>query len=479
MTLRIRIVLTSLLAAALAATGLYLAVQSLRARDRATTLDRIARSSMTQHAKDACEAYPNWFLAGPREAAPTREERNQPDADVHLPRPSTKELPLEFFAYNEQFEASSTAGPRFPVDFKRAMRATPPIESISGPFVTDAGPGVQLARFTGRSPGPCAVVLFRIRPVPYEQAEAVWLFSQLLAVSFAVALLVAFPVVRRVRQLAQVARESAAQEYASMARVTGHDEVSSIGAIFNEAAVDIRRRVADSKEREEALRRFVSNVTEEVAEPLGGLEDALGEINRDGSAPAAVADRLRAAVRDAHALTTRLLNLAVVVRLRTGRDRSLREPVDMNAIAAGVVTERAALARSEGVTITSALPDPPAVIDGDPVLFERAVANLVDNAILCNRPGGRVVVEIARYERRGRFSLRVTDTGRGVSDEEFAALTAVRRFRGDEGRVREPGAPGLGLAVAREIAERYGYQLELRRPPAGGFEAEIAGTGTA
>jgi signal transduction histidine kinase len=67
----------------------------------------------------------------------------------------------------------------------------------------------------------------------------------------------------------------------------------------------------------------------------------------------------------------------------------------------------------------------------------------------------------------------VIDTGRGVSDDEFQGLTAIRRFRGDEGWNRRPNAPGLGLAVAREIADRSGLDLQLGRPDAGGFEAEL------
>ena len=73
------------------------------------------------------------------------------------------------------------------------------------------------------------------------------------------------------------------------------------------------------------------------------------------------------------------------------------------------------------------------------------------------------------------FSLRVTNGGRGVPDDMFKGLTAIRRFRGDESWNRRPNAPGLGLAVAREIADRSGWQLQMRRPPNGGFEVEITG----
>jgi signal transduction histidine kinase len=83
-------------------------------------------------------------------------------------------------------------------------------------------------------------------------------------------------------------------------------------------------------------------------------------------------------------------------------------------------------------------------------------------------------VSAGLVETAGDF-VWVADTGQGVSDEEFRGLTAVRRFRGDEGRIRRPGAPGLGLAVAREVADRFKLQLDLKRPGQAGFEVEFSG----
>ena len=113
------------------------------------------------------------------------------------------------------------------------------------------------------------------------------------------------------------------------------------------------------------------------------------------------------------------------------------------------------------------------MVSANQAMLERAIANLLDNAVRYNRPGGRVHVNLSRAADNG-FSLRITDNGRGMTEEEFKSLTAIRRFRGDEGGPkRRPGTPGLGLALAREIFDRSGMQMELRRPPTGGFEAEI------
>jgi signal transduction histidine kinase len=131
------------------------------------------------------------------------------------------------------------------------------------------------------------------------------------------------------------------------------------------------------------------------------------------------------------------------------------------------------MANEAGVTLTAALPDAALFIDANEPLVARAVANVVDNAIRYNRPGGTVTLGLTRED--GRFRLWVADTGRGMSEEDYKGLTAIRRFRGDEGRHRRPGAPGLGLAVAREVADRFGLRLEMRRPGAGGFEVEFSG----
>jgi signal transduction histidine kinase len=106
--------------------------------------------------------------------------------------------------------------------------------------------------------------------------------------------------------------------------------------------------------------------------------------------------------------------------------------------------------------------------------MEQAVANLLDNAIVYNRPGGSVRIELSPYDHGRRFRLLVADSGPGVTDEELAGLTANKRFRGDESRTRRPGGRGLGLALAREVADRFGLQLDLRQPAGGGLEAEIA-----
>lgn len=440
----------------------------------AQTLERVSAAQLTEVTRESCESDPRWFLAGPRTGRPSIEERRQPDADVRLPRPSAAELPFEFFPYDDSFLGSSTASPRFPDTLRRAFQVDPDLRQAMTSYESGHGTGLQIARLTGWTSGPCAVLLFRAQPLSNHRFKSLALFAGLFVVCFAVAVLTGYPIVSRVRRLTDAARASARQDYEAMAPISGADEISSLAFVFNEAAADIRRRAVDGRDREEALRRYVANTTDDVAAPLAAVEANLAALQSRADLPGAARDELRDAIREAHRLVSRLTNLASVAALRKSSTQAAREPIDMTALVARVVDRHGALARALDVTIERTVPATPVTFAADPGLIEQTVTNVVGNAVLYNRPGGRVQVELKGYERDARFSLRVTDTGPGVSDEEFAGLTANKRFRGDEGgRTGRPGGRGLGLAIAREVTDRFGLKLDLRRPSSGGFEVEI------
>jgi signal transduction histidine kinase len=472
MTLRRQLALTSLAVALPAAFLMTAAVNELRDRDRRAALLRVGEAHLSDMVRDACQADPVWFLAGPRTGQPTAAQRAMPDADVHLPRPDRGELPFEVFAYDRNFEAASSAAPRFPEAVRRQLRGRERGVAF-GTYASSVGEGLEMGMLTGWSPGLCAVLLFRHRPEPGSGRTTVLMFSGFFVTALLIAGVVTARTERRVRTLAHAVHASAREDYALMAPVGGRDEVGALGAAFNEAASDIRRRAVDVRDREDALRRHVRQTSEEVAVPLADLEARLASLSAEAGAPEPHRAEMRRALDDAHHLVSRLNNLAAVARLRTNTDQRPHESVDVGALVERVVSGRVPLAQARNVDVAATLPSGPVLWQADPILLEQALANVIDNAILHNRPGGRVTIDLKGYDRDRRFTLRVIDDGPGVTDEAFAALTANRRFRGDEGRSARAGR-GLGLAVAREVTDRVGLQLELRRPSAGGFEVEFS-----
>ena len=307
MHLRIRLLLAGLIVALPASLILYWSVQGLREQDVAQTLDRVSAAQLTEVTRESCESDPRWFLAGPRTGRPSAEDRQQPDADVRLPRPSATELPFEFFPFDENFLGSSTASPRFPEELRRAFRADSSVREAIASFQSSQGTGLQMARFTGWTPGACAVLLFRTQPLPNHRFKSLSLFTGLFLVCFAVVVLAGYPIVSRVRRLTNAARDSARQDYAAMAPISGADEISSLAFVFNEAASEIRRRAVDAGDREEALRRYVANTTEDVRGGAAGrARSESGRLQSRADLSGATRDELRNAIREAHRLVSKL-----------------------------------------------------------------------------------------------------------------------------------------------------------------------------
>ena len=466
MKLRGKLILTAFLAALPVAFLIDFVAERVRAADRRAILDRIVASQLVDDVRARCESNPNWYLAGPRPDRPSAEQLAAPDADVTAPRPPTLELPFEYFAYDDNFQPLSTAGPRFPQEFKNVLRSGP--KTASGPFVTSTGTGQQQAVLTEWN-GPCRILLFRLRPLAGQGSQRMAMLGGLVVVLFGIGFAAGVPVVARVRRLAAEARRVASEEYKSPpVTMSGQDEASAIAFAFNEAATAIRDRTTDVRDREESLRRHIASTGDSVVAPLLALEERLTRLDPRQDA------EVKAVAIEAHTLAMRLQNLSAAATLKMSMSVTARETVDLQALVRRAVERQTRFARAAAVDLQLVADPVPIGVSAAAVLLEQSVNTLVDNAIRHNRAGGHVVVTVDRT-RDGRFSLRVDDDGPGAPDDVLTKLNANRRFRGDEGRARQAGGIGLGLAIVREAGDRLDIKWAFRRSAKGWFQAELTG----
>jgi signal transduction histidine kinase len=104
-------------------------------------------------------------------------------------------------------------------------------------------------------------------------------------------------------------------------------------------------------------------------------------------------------------------------------------------------------------------------VSGDAGLLRQLFENLVANAIRYNREGGRV--EVSGSTGEGSVTVVVADTGVGIPAEHLPHLFE-RFYRVDKGRSREAGGAGLGLAIAKWIAEAHGGSIAAESEPGKG-----------
>ncbi|MEU8610959.1 HAMP domain-containing sensor histidine kinase [Actinoplanes sp. NPDC048791] len=270
--------------------------------------------------------------------------------------------------------------------------------------------------------------------------------------------IVAGRVLRPVHRITAAARDASEDHLAARVALTGpHDELRELADTFD-AMLD-RLQTAF-----EGQRRFIANAGHELRTPLTVMRTAVDVVL---AKPEPTRDELiglgrdvRTAVTHAQALIDALLTLA-----RTDRGQVGREPVDL-----ATVTEDAidAAAPTPGTTRlhTSLAPAP---TSGDPILLEHLAANLVDNAVRYNVPGGAVWVSTA--SAGGRVVLTVDNTGPVIAPE--AVETLFEPFR----RLRErtgDGGFGLGLAIVASIAGAHGGEAVAGARPGGGLSVTVS-----
>jgi signal transduction histidine kinase len=451
MLLRRLILISMGLALVLAALSVW-GIERVRARDRVLAIERVAVSQTTDLVRARCEANPKWFLAGPREAAPSAALLAQPDADVLAPRPDAKPRPVEFFAYDIEYIGQSPAAPRLPQEIRAALRRGERL--VTAPFETEEGVGVQTAIATSWD-GPCTALLFRMHPPPGQFAERARIFGLIAAGTFVALMVVVYPLDRRIHGVGREMRASARTEYREPAAVKGRDELSSLGFAFNEATADVRRLQTDVRDREADFRRFVAHVSSEVDEPMRAslANEDVGQLTE---------------------VALHLSNLLTGARFRDAGDR-VNEWVDVAVAAQVGAREFEPAIKRKGVALEMGRLESGILIQGDPAFLTQAVRNLLSNALLRVPRGGVVTVTVERTAG-GSWSLRVSDTGPDLGDAELRGLNAVRRFRGDEGRgAGLRGDIGLSLAVVHEVCHRFGLTLNFKRPAGGGLEVTLSG----
>ena len=218
----------------------------------------------------------------------------------------------------------------------------------------------------------------------------------------------------------------------------GRDELAVLGRTIDE----MMDRIAVGYE---AQRRFAADASHELRTPLA-VQRTLIEVGMARSLNDDQLALLTAQLLETNERNERLIE-GLLVLSESDRGLLTRTPLRLDRIAATVLDAHRARAAEARVTITSRLS--PRLVAGEQVLLERLVANLVQNALKYNRPGGTVEVQVGTEP-----ALIVENTGDDVPPDEVAALFEPFRRRSGA-RIDHSGGAGLGLAIARSITRAH------------------------
>jgi signal transduction histidine kinase len=239
-----------------------------------------------------------------------------------------------------------------------------------------------------------------------------------------------------------------------------NDELKELADTFD--AMLARLNVAFDTQR-----RFVANASHELRTPLTinrtVLEIALSDPEASGDLKA-----LGRTLLEVNARNEKLIE-GLLLLARSERELAVRKPLDVQEVAQTAVEQVAPFAQEHGVTVTTELVSAPTI--GDPVLLERSVSNLLENAVKYNIPeNGKVWIRTGMAD--GALVVQVANTGQHVPAYEVNSLfEPFRRLHAD--RVESAKGAGLGLSIVRAVVQAHGGNVAAVPRDGGGLVVTI------
>ena len=254
---------------------------------------------------------------------------------------------------------------------------------------------------------------------------------------------------RPLAQMAEQARGITAQTPVARLDVPGAGrELDDVAAAFNRVLDRLNTALATQ-------RRFMADASHELRTPVSIMRTASDvTLSHDHREEAEYRDALTAVSQQSSRLARLVDDMLVLARADAGGYPMSPAEVDLDAVVGDCVREVASRATAKNIRVTSRLE--PISVTGDEALLRRMFGNLLTNAVTYTPAGGAIDVTMA--PRAGAVAVHIADTGPGISvadrDRVFERFVRLDPARAE-------GGAGLGLSIARWVAEAHGGHVDL------------------
>jgi signal transduction histidine kinase len=290
-----------------------------------------------------------------------------------------------------------------------------------------------------------------------EATEAMWLgIPIVLLLAAAGGLWLASVGLRPITDMAQRAEALAPGGVEDLGHAERHDELGQLARAFNGLVARLRQTLS-------AQRQFMADASHELRTPVSVIQSASDvTLARDRRNESDYREALAIVGAEARRLGRLVDDMLVLARADAGGYPLRRVNLYLNEIATDCQRSVEILARRRGVRIQMSTHDD-VPFRGDESLLRRMLLNLLQNAVTYTREGSSVAVDVSPNGRH--VYVRVKDEGAGIPERDRARI--FDRFVQLDAARRSEGA-GLGLPIARWIAEAHGGTLELEESGAAG-----------
>jgi PAS domain S-box-containing protein len=255
-------------------------------------------------------------------------------------------------------------------------------------------------------------------------------------------------------------QEIASQIALAIANVKAYAEIDDLKTRLQEENVYLRREL-------------IANVSHDLRSPLASLRGYLETllIKEDTLTPAKRRSYLEIAARQTEHLQTLISELFELAKLDFQGYELNPEPVHLGELTQDVLQKFQLAAEKKDIVLRVDVHPKVGFVRADMALIERALENLLENALKHTGPGGRISLAVSPQE--GRVEVQVTDTGSGIPAQDLPHIFE-RFYRVDKARTRDSGGAGLGLAIVKRILDLHHGKISVTSEPMAGTTFSFA-----
>jgi signal transduction histidine kinase len=302
----------------------------------------------------------------------------------------------------------------------------------------------------------------------YILRSGAWAVIGSVVITMLGALLLSRRLARRLTRLAEDMTEFRAEameaeleerDQEQLSEVTSRDEIDQLRATFDLMAARISDQIHQLEEQDRLRREMVANVSHDLRTPLTHLQGYLETLmlKEDELGVEERREYLEIALQHAQRLGRLVADLFELAKLDAMHEPMERERLPVGELVQDIAQKYSLPAMDRGVSIRAELQGDLGWISADVGLIERAVENVLDNALRYTPEGGQV--EIWMEPREEWFRIEVRDTGSGIPPDELPLI--FDRFHRTAAPAEDEGGrgAGLGLAIAKRAVELHGGTL--------------------
>jgi signal transduction histidine kinase len=273
-------------------------------------------------------------------------------------------------------------------------------------------------------------------------------------------LILFFWVTSRLRTMTAAVRQFSQGDMDARVRVESRHEIAQLGTAFNQMADTITENVRRLKANDDLRRELVANVSHDLRSPLASIQGYLETIlmKEDSLSAEQRKTYLETVLGNVQMLSRLVTELFELSKLDARQMQPESEPFSIAELAQDTALKFTPQAEEDAIQLTVDVPRDLPLVFGDIGMIDRAMSNLIENALRYTQPNGNVTISLS--PQSVGIAVSVSDTGEGIPAADLPYIFD-RFYRVEKSRNKAEGGTGLGLAIAKRIIELHNSTISV------------------